>query len=244
MLKYEPDTGRLPVLPGDVVYLVEKANGSNLVRSSKVSSVVLNSDFELKVCTSLSGYYSPQEIGDEVFLNAEEAEAWADAHRKNGPFIFENRATQWMSLGVWLPSNNGYYGVRIPAENDSGYEVVKAFYLCYSPYDDEIGFYESDRRNAGKLENVLAWIDEDYMDSLEEFDGNVLDFSYTPIEEMDLSIQAYNALKRNGMNLIRDIFKVADHNGLLEIKGMGRKAAKEILLRLEDMGFDAETLKP
>ena len=243
MLKYEPETGKMPVLPGDVVYWVDKTDGSNLVRATKVSSVVMNSDLELELCTEASGNNSPQEIGKDVFLKVEEAESWADDHRKKGPFRFEDRATQWMNTAEWFPSHDGYYGIRIPEDDENGNKVLKAYYLCYSTYADEIGFYVSDRRNAVKLENVKAWIDEDYMDSSEEFSGNTLDFSYTPIEEMGLSVRAYNVLKRNGINLIRDLLKIADYDELTAIRNMSRGIAQEIIQNLESLGFDSGFIK-
>ena len=81
-----------------------------------------------------------------------------------------------------------------------------------------------------------------YIDSTEEFSGNTLDFSYTPIEEMGLSVRAYNVLKRNGINLIRDILKIADYSEFAGIQNM-RSIAQEIIQSLEDLGFGAGFLR-
>ena len=64
-----------------------------------------------------------------------------------------------------------------------------------------------------------------------------------PIEEIGLSVRAYNVLKRNGINLIRDILKMADYSEFAGIQNMSRSIAKEIIQSLEDLGFGAAFLR-
>ena len=64
-----------------------------------------------------------------------------------------------------------------------------------------------------------------------------------PIEEIGLSVRAYNTLKRNRMNLVRDILKIADYNELTGIRNMSRGIAQEVIQSLENMGFDVAYLK-
>ena len=64
-----------------------------------------------------------------------------------------------------------------------------------------------------------------------------------PIEEMGLSVRAYNVLKRNGINLIRDILKIAYYSEFAGIQNMSRSIAQEIIQSLEDLGFGAAFLR-
>lgn len=60
---------------------------------------------------------------------------------------------------------------------------------------------------------------------------------------MGLSVRAYNVLKRNGINLIRDILKIAYYSEFAGIQNMSRSIAQEIIQSLEDLGFGAAFLR-
>lgn len=63
----------------------------------------------------------------------------------------------------------------------------------------------------------------------------------TRLEELDLSIRAYNALKRAGLNTCADVIEyAAGHDeGLLRIRNMGVKSAKDIADAFIGKGFAA-----
>lgn len=56
------------------------------------------------------------------------------------------------------------------------------------------------------------------------------------IEEMDLSIRAYNCLKRAGINTVGDITsRTIDE--FMKVRNLGRKALEEVLAKIESMGL-------
>ena len=79
-----------------------------------------------------------------------------------------------------------------------------------------------------------------YIDSDEWYDGRPLDFSYSPIEEMDLQIRTYNVLKDGGIHTIRDLLRIPNKEGLIKIKNMGKKAYEDVIQRLELYGFQVD----
>ena len=95
------------------------------------------------------------------------------------------------------------------------------------------------RRSAARLDNVIAWIESDYMESEEWFDGKPLDFSYSPIEELDLSVAVWNRLKKHGIHLIRDIYKT-DRETLQKDVVLTRKGMEELTEKLAKAGFEVE----
>ena len=54
------------------------------------------------------------------------------------------------------------------------------------------------------------------------------------LEELDLSVRAYNCLKRRGINTLADL-AVLSQEDLMKIPNMGRRSMEEILRKLEDM---------
>ena len=57
-----------------------------------------------------------------------------------------------------------------------------------------------------------------------------------PIEDLDLSVRAYNCLKRAGVNTVEDILK-KDEDEMWRIKNLGRNCIDEIRAKLRTMGF-------
>ena len=109
---------------------------------------------------------------------------------------------------------------------------------------EENGFYESDRRNAARIENVTAWIDADYrnVDMKEEYDGKPLDASFKPIEDLFLNSRIYYALKKCGVKVIRDVFRLdmekLKSKGLIYERDVTRLAGE-----LKRVGLEVEWLK-
>ena len=234
-MKYHLEKGVLPVLPGDTVWVIG-SEPAHLVRAVKVDSVLLMAHNEMTVMTDLSKVGC--NAGKEIYLTAEEAEQAAARYRQDPPFRFMERAVSWMPAETWIPDGGEWYAVRI--RQADGSEIRReAFYDAGNRYPEERGFYESDRRSATRLENVTAWIDPDYMDSEEWYDGKPQDFSYSPIEELDLDVRIWEALKNHGIHLVRDIFRTG-RESLLKNGILGRRGILEVAEKLKRAGFEAE----
>ncbi len=57
------------------------------------------------------------------------------------------------------------------------------------------------------------------------------------IEELDLSVRAYNCLKRASINSMQELLKKSEHD-LLNIKNFGKKSSDEVIERLHHFGLD------
>ena len=59
----------------------------------------------------------------------------------------------------------------------------------------------------------------------------------TPIEELDLSVRAYNCLKRQGVNTIGQLTECTE-NDLMNVRNFGAKSIEEVKDKLIDMGLN------
>lgn len=57
------------------------------------------------------------------------------------------------------------------------------------------------------------------------------------IEELELSVRAYNCLKRASINSMAELLKKSEHD-LLNIKNFGKKSSDEVIERLHHFGLD------
>ena len=62
----------------------------------------------------------------------------------------------------------------------------------------------------------------------------------TPIEELDLSVRAYNCLKRSGITKVGQILEMSEDD-LLAVRNFGRKSLQELRERLAAKGFISES---
>lgn len=65
------------------------------------------------------------------------------------------------------------------------------------------------------------------------------------IDELDLSVRAYNCLHRAGCHTIEDIVKYCkdpDKNGLCGIRNMGKRSAEEVAMKLRSFGIDISAI--
>lgn len=58
----------------------------------------------------------------------------------------------------------------------------------------------------------------------------------TPIHELDLSVRAYNSLRRAGKDTLRDIVEMTEAD-IYQIRNMGRKSAEEVMRKVESYGL-------
>ena len=59
------------------------------------------------------------------------------------------------------------------------------------------------------------------------------------IEELELSVRAYNCLKRASINSMAELLKKSEHD-LLNIKNFGKKSSDEVIEKLHQMGLDLQ----
>ena len=62
--------------------------------------------------------------------------------------------------------------------------------------------------------------------------------NYT-IEDLELSVRAYNCLKRASINSMGELLKKSEHD-LLNIKNFGKKSSDEVIEKLHELGLDLQ----
>ena len=67
----------------------------------------------------------------------------------------------------------------------------------------------------------------------DESQGRVLDMS---IDELDLSVRAYNCLRRHGVDTVQDLASLKEED-IIKVKNLGKKSMKEIKEKLGDLGL-------
>ncbi|NLC48417.1 MAG: DNA-directed RNA polymerase subunit alpha [Tenericutes bacterium] len=80
--------------------------------------------------------------------------------------------------------------------------------------------------NLTGLESVLANKEENSTQKTLE----------TPIEELDLSVRAYNCLKRDAIHTLQDLTSKSE-NEMMKIRNLGKKSLKEVLDKVREMGL-------
>lgn len=58
----------------------------------------------------------------------------------------------------------------------------------------------------------------------------------TSIDDLELSVRAYNCLKRAGINNVQDLINKSE-NEMMKIRNLGRKSLKEVIEKIKDMGL-------
>ena len=81
-------------------------------------------------------------------------------------------------------------------------------------------------QNLTGLESVLADKEEDSVAKTLE----------TPIEELDLSVRAYNCLKRDAIHTLQDLTAKSESE-MMKIRNLGKKSLKEVMDKVKDMGL-------
>ena len=84
----------------------------------------------------------------------------------------------------------------------------------------------TDLHNLTGLDSVLADKEEDSVQKTLE----------TPIEELDLSVRAYNCLKRDAIHSLQDLTSKSESE-MMKIRNLGKKSLKEVIDKVKDMGL-------
>ena len=59
----------------------------------------------------------------------------------------------------------------------------------------------------------------------------------TSIDDLDLSVRAYNCLKRAGILSLKDLVNKSE-NEMMKIRNLGKKSLKEVIDKVKDMGLN------
>ena len=59
----------------------------------------------------------------------------------------------------------------------------------------------------------------------------------TSIDDLDLSVRAYNCLKRAGILSLKDLVNKSE-NEMMKIRNLGKKSLKEVMDKVKDMGLN------
>ena len=57
------------------------------------------------------------------------------------------------------------------------------------------------------------------------------------IEELDLSVRAFNCLKRAGVNTVNDLINKSPEE-MMKVRNLGKKSLEEVISKLESLGFN------
>ncbi len=72
---------------------------------------------------------------------------------------------------------------------------------------------------------------------IEEEEEEVGETTDITIEDLELSVRAYNCLKRASINSMQELLKKSEHD-LLNIKNFGKKSSDEVIEKLHSVGLD------
>ena len=74
----------------------------------------------------------------------------------------------------------------------------------------------------------------DYTEQEEDNKGKVLEMT---IEELDLSVRAFNCLKRAGINTVEDLLNKSEED-MMKVRNLGRKSLEEVVWKMASLGFN------
>jgi DNA-directed RNA polymerase subunit alpha len=94
------------------------------------------------------------------------------------------------------------------------------------------------QESLGKAATILVDLfnplkDIDFTPSMDDVQDTQSPESQIPIEELQLSVRAYNCLKRAQINSVSDLLDYSKED-LLEIKNFGAKSAEEVIIALQE----------
>ena len=62
------------------------------------------------------------------------------------------------------------------------------------------------------------------------------------IEELDLSVRAYNCLKRAGINSVAELVQ-KNEDDMMKVRNLGRKSLEEVQQKLEGLGLSLRPIE-
>jgi len=91
----------------------------------------------------------------------------------------------------------------------------------------------AEERNAKAGSYALAGITVPGDDGDSHREGGICEMT---IEELDLSVRAYNCLKRAGINVVSELTQLTE-SSLLKIRNLGKKSAEEVCIKLKQLNL-------
>jgi len=61
------------------------------------------------------------------------------------------------------------------------------------------------------------------------------------IEELDMSVRAFNCLKRAGINTVEDLINRTEED-MIKVRNLGKKSLEEVILKLQSLGFELKKM--
>lgn len=108
-------------------------------------------------------------------------------------------------------------------------EVIEALHLRYGISLPQNMPYIPGSSIRGKLREIINNTQKNLTESIEKIDDST---THIPIEELQLSIRAYNCLKMQQIHFIKDLLAYTQKD-LLKIKNFGQKSAEEVVEALQ-----------
>ncbi|MCR4741101.1 MAG: AAA family ATPase [Lachnospiraceae bacterium] len=104
--------------------------------------------------------------------------------------------------------------------------MTKIFYTVIDRIGEN-GNKNSENPDSGEgFEDDFIEVDESDFENEEEVSD-----SFTPVEELELSVRAYNCLRRAGIESVEELRKMTEED-LLKVRNLGRKCTTEVLEKL------------
>ena len=57
------------------------------------------------------------------------------------------------------------------------------------------------------------------------------------IEELDMSVRAFNCLKRANINTVEDLINRTEED-MIKVRNLGKKSLEEVIQKLQSLGFE------
>lgn len=118
-----------------------------------------------------------------------------------------------------------YERLLMDVETDGSVSPKDAIMLAAKIAKSHFDFFESMSDIAEKTEV--------YQEKKEE-ENRIMDM---PIETMDLSVRAYNCLRRDGYTTVRKIYTLSESQ-LYAIHQMGEKSVREVIAKMKELGLE------
>jgi DNA-directed RNA polymerase subunit alpha len=175
----------------------------------------------------------------EATLKVEKGQGFRSSDRPEGDLNGDLRAYGWIPVdAIFTPVRK----VNFKVENDRvGQDVDREKLILEIETDGTIKPEAAVREAAAIL--VRQFTDLSRLGEAPvvappaEYEGNLLDVS---IEDLDLPMRAYNALKRAGILKVRQLLTALDGGEmeLLKLRNFGQKSLNEVREKLVERGFD------
>jgi len=148
----------------------------------------------------------------------------------------EGSALDFLQIdAAFMPIRKANYSVEDTRARDPNTDgsVTKDRLLLDITTDGSISPEEALSQAAGIAVGLFEPLRDLRLESLQqEASGSADSTGQIPIEELQLSVRAYNCLKRAQINSVADLLDYS-HEDLLEIKNFGQKSAEEVLEALQ-----------